>query len=538
MVPPRRPGRQHVTVEVQQQAKTPLWRNATVLKWAAQLFVLVLGTSLLVLLATRALANFENSDISFGWAWLSSPTGVQLREGIDINPDSGARALLVGIINTLRVAVSGIFVATILGTLVGVSRLSKNYIVNRIASVYIETIRNIPLLVQIFFWSALAVTLPALTADDVGEYFFKVSNKGFAFAWVFPGSGWLPWMVFVVIGFFVGRYVARRRKAYQEETGNLGHGARYWLLIVIAFGVLGWFAWPVLGFFESVFGGIESFVDGLPAIVFPIILAVAAIGTSIWWIRNFFELRRTPAGFGKMTDDDWFRVIFAGLSGLVIAVAAFVIGEFALKTVAGDTQTVAELVRTALGNLFGWLSAAFGGENIDAIAVKDATRTGGPLVFSKPAVELLGAGIPQYAPTGMLVTVPFFAIWTGVTLYTAAFIAEIVRGGVLAVEKGQTEASQALGLRRGQYLRFINLPQAFRIILPPLGNQYLNLAKNTSLGLAVAFADIVAVGFTVLNQTGQSLPVVIVWMAFFVTMSLSISSIVNYYNRKLQLVDR
>ena len=527
-----------MTVEVKQQSKTPLWRNATVLKWAAQLFVLLLGTFLLVLLAARALANFESSDISFGWEWLSSPTGVQLREGIDINPDSGARALLVGIINTLRVAVSGIFVATFLGTLVGVSRLSKNYIVSRIASVYIETIRNIPLLVQIFFWSALAVTLPALTTDDVGEYFVKVSNKGFAFAWIFPGSGWLPWMVFVVIGFFVGRFVARRRKAYQEETGNPGHGARYWLLIVIAFGILGWFAWPVLGFFESVFGGIESFVDGLPAIVFPIVLAVAAIGTAVWWIRNFFELRRTPAGFGKMTDDDWFRVIFAGVSGVIIAIAAFVIGDFALKTVAGDTQTVAELVRTGLGNLFGWLSAAFGGENIDAIAVKDATRTGGPLVFSKPAVVLLGAGIPQYAPTGMLITVPFFAIWTGVTLYTAAFIAEIVRGGVLAVEKGQTEASQALGLRRGQYLRFIILPQAFRIILPPLGNQYLNLAKNTSLGLAVAFADIVAVGFTVLNQTGQSLPVVIVWMAFFVTMSLSISAIVNYYNRKLQLVDR
>ncbi|MCL1595241.1 MAG: ABC transporter permease subunit, partial [Actinomycetia bacterium] len=169
---------------------------------------------------------------------------------------------------------------------------------------------------------------------------------------------------------------------------------------------------------------------------------------------------------------------------------------------------------------------------------KDVTRSGGPLVFSKPAVELLGAGIPQYAPTGMLITVPFFAIWTGVTLYTAAFIAEIVRGGILAVPKGQTEAAQAVGFRRGQYLRFIILPQAFRIILPPMGNQYLNLMKNTSLGLAVAFADIVAVGFTIINQTGQSLPVVIVWMAFFVTMSLLISAIVNYYNRKLQLVAR
>jgi len=527
-----------VTVQVREQQKTPLWRNATVLKWTAQLFSLVVVLAIFALLVSQALTNFANSDISFGWKWLADPTGVQIREGIDTIPDSGARALLVGIVNTMRVAISGIFAATILGTIIGVSRLSSNYIVNRIATVYIETIRNIPLLVQIFFWSALAVTLPALTAEDVGEYFIKFSNKGFAFAWIFPGTGWLPWLTFVVTGFFVGRFVARRRKAYQEETGNDGHGGRYWLLIILAFGALGWVAWPLLGFLEPIFGAIESFVDGVPPIVFPVALALVAIVGAVLWIRKFFESRRTPAGFGKMTDDDWFRVIFAGVSGIGIAIVAFVVGEFALTTVSGDVQTVAQLVRTALGNFFGWLSAAFGGEVIDVAAVEDVVRSGGPLVFSKPAVVLLGAGIPQYAKTGMLITVPYFALWTGVTLYTASFIAEIVRGGILAVAKGQSEAAQAVGLRRSQLLRFIILPQAFRIILPPLGNQYLNLFKNTSLGLAVAFADVVSVGFTLINQTGQSLPVVIVWMGFFVTGSLVISSIVNYYNRKMMLVER
>ncbi|VAW08439.1 Glutamate Aspartate transport system permease protein GltJ (TC 3.A.1.3.4) [hydrothermal vent metagenome] len=528
-----------MTVQVREQTKTPLWRNATFLKWSAQLFVLLLVIGVFALLVSQALTNFAQSDISFGWTWLSSPTGVQLREGIDINPDSGARALLVGIVNTLRVAVSGIFAATILGTLIGIGRLSSNWIVNKIATIYIETIRNVPLLVQIFFWSAIAVTLPALTADDVGEFLFKASNKGIAYAWIFPGLGWLPWLTFVIVGFFIGRYVARRRKAYQEETGNLGHGGRYWIGIIVLFGAIGWFAWPLLGFMGYVFGAIESFVDALPPIVFPIIVAIAALASAAWWIRNFFESRRTPAGFGKMTDDDWFRVIFTGFAGIAIAVGAFVIGEFAIKTVAGDTETVAELIRTGLGNFFGWLSAAFSGEVTTIVdATQGVVREGGPLVFSKPAVVLKGAGIPQFADTGMVITVPFFAIWTGVTLYTAAFIAEIVRGGILAVSKGQTEAAQAVGLRRSQYLRLIILPQAFRIILPPMGNQYLNLAKNTSLGIAVAFADIVAVGFTVLNQTGQSLPVVVIWMAFFVTMSLSISSIVNYYNRKMMLVER
>jgi general L-amino acid transport system permease protein len=528
-----------VTVQVREHQKTPLWRNATVLKWAAQLFVLVVILAIFALLVSQALTNFAESDISFGWEWMSSPTGVQLREGIDITPDSGARALLVGIVNTLRVAISGIFAATILGTLVGVGRLSNNWIINKIATVYIETIRNIPLLVQIFFWSALAVTLPSLTADDVGEYFLKVSNKGFAFAGIFPGLGWVPWLTFVIVGFFVGRYVARRRKKYQEDTGKPGHGGRFWFGIVVLFGVIGWFAWPLLGFMSHVFGAIESFVDALPPIVFPIIVALVAILGSGWWIRNFFESRRTPAGFGKMTDDDWFRVIFAAVAGIVVALLAFLVGGFALKTVSGDTQSIAELIRTAIGNFFGWFSAAFAGEVSTIVAeTQDRVREGGPLVFSKPAVELLGAGIPQYAKTGLVITVPFFAIWTGVTLYTAAFIAEIVRGGILAVAKGQTEASQALGLRRSQYLRLVILPQAFRIILPPMGNQYLNLAKNTSLGLAVAYADIVAVGFTVINQTGQSLPVVVVWMAFFVTLSLAISAIVNYYNRKMMLVER
>ena len=256
-----------MTVEVREHQRTPIWRNATVLKWTAQLVVLAGVVALFVTLGTQAAENFSKSDISFGWEWLSDPTGVAIREGIDTLPDSGARAIVVGIVNTLRVAISGIIVATILGTLIGIARLSSNWIVNKIATVYIESIRNIPLLVQIFFWSALAIGLPALTADDLGEYWFKASNKGFAFAWIFPGDGFWPWLAFVVVGFFVGRYVARRRKLHQEETGQPGHGGRYWTGIVVAFAVVGWFAWPLLSFFGPIFEAIEGFVDGLPAII-------------------------------------------------------------------------------------------------------------------------------------------------------------------------------------------------------------------------------------------------------------------------------
>lgn len=526
-----------MTVEVRGHQRTPLWRNATVLKWSAQIFVLLAVIVVFVTLAQTASANFSRSNISFGWDWLSDPTGVQIREGIDTAPDSGVRALTVGIVNTLRVAVSGIIVATILGTIIGIARLSSNWIVNRIAVVYIETIRNIPLLVQIFFWSALAIGLPELTAEDVGEYWFKASNKGFAFAWIFPDGGFWPWLIFVVVGIAIGRWVSRRRMAYQEETGNPGHGGRYALAVVLVFAVVGWFAWPILGWLEPVFDWISGLFRDVPPIVVPIVVALVSVVAAALWIRNFFESRRTPAGFGKMTDDDWFRVIFVGFVGIVVALLGFVVSGFEVRTISGETLTVAEIILDGIANFFGWLASSFSTENYNTVI--EGQRSGGPLVFEKAAVELRGgAAIPQYAETGMVLTVPFFAIWTGVTLYTAAFIAEIVRGGILAVPKGQTEAAQAVGLKRSQYLRQIILPQAFRIILPPLGNQYLNLFKNTSLGLAVAYADVVAVGTTIINQTGQSLPVVTVWMAFFLTGSLVISAIVNWFNRRMQLVER
>jgi len=515
-----------MAVAVKQQKKTPLWRNATFLKWLAQLVVLFAVLGLFVILGMQAFENFSKSGISFGFKWLTDPTGVDIREGIDTSPDSGIRALSVGAINTLRVTVSGIFAATILGTLVGIGRLSKNWIVNKVSTAYIESLRNVPLLVQIFFWSAIAITLPSLTADDIGTYWFKASNRGFAFTWVFWDGGFWPWLTFVIGGIIAGHYVSKWRHRIQEDTGKPSYPGTFRLLTILLFAVIGWFAWPLLGFMSPIWHGIADLVAKIPPIVVPVVMAVAAIALAALWIRNFFESRRTPAGFGKMTDDDWFRVIFAGVSGIVIAILAFVIGGMSVTTVAGDQVSIPELALIGLSNVFDWLGNSF-------------TNNGGtPLVFERPVIEVRGAGFVNFGTSGMIMSIPFFAIWMGVTLYTATYIAEIVRGGILAVSKGQTEAAQALGLTRAQYLRLIILPQAFRIILPPMGNQYLNLFKNTSLGIGVAFADIVAVGTTIMNQSGQSLPVVLIWMAFFVTGSLIISAIVNYYNRRMKLVER
>ena len=514
-----------MAVTVRQQEKTPLWRNAAFLKWSSQLVALAFTLAFFVLLGKQAFANFSASGTTFDLDFLTDPIGVFLREGIDTEPDSSVRALTVGAINTLRVSVTGIIAATILGTLVGIGRLSSNWIVNKAATVYIEIIRNIPLLVQIFFWQAMAIALPSLVAADIGTYWFKASNKGLTFAWVSWNGGFWPWLVFLGAGIIVGRYVSRWRHRVQEETGKESHPA-YWATgTLLVFALVGWFAWPILSFVEPILHGIASFVDSIAPIVIPIVIAVAAILVAAWWIRNFFESRRTPAGFGKITDDDWFRVIFAGVSGVTVAVLAFLVSGVSIETVSGEVLTVAELTRMGIGNFFDWLGNGF------------AADGGQPLNFSKGSVVQKG-NFAQYGDSGASMTVPFFSVWFAITLYTASFIAEIVRGGILAVSKGQTEAAQAVGLKRSQYLRLIILPQAFRIILPPVGNQYLNLFKNTSLGIGVAFAEIVAVGHTIMNQTGQTLPIVLIWMAFFLTGSLLISAVVNYYNRKMMLVER
>jgi general L-amino acid transport system permease protein len=514
------------TTEARKHKKAPIWRNGAVLKWVAQIMVLISLLLVAWLLGSRAATNFSNSGINFNFDWLSDPPGISIREGIDLTPTTGAKALVVGIINTLRIAISGIIAATILGTLIGVFRLSSNFIVNKVAAVYIETIRNIPLLVQIFFWQALIIGLTGIAETDVGDKWVHLSNKGVALAWAFPSVGFWQWLMFVIFGGIAAFLVARWRKRYQERTGKASFALTYAGITFLLFMFIGWFAHPIFGFLGGFWGAVSSFIDSLPTWLIPGLLAALVLLLAARWIWNFFAARKTPAGYGKFSDDDVFRVVFAAVGSILVALLLLWIGNQVVQTTQGSS-TVGEQLRDGLSNLFLWAETRFTGDS------------GAPIDWQRAAVELRGTGgFVQYSASGIVITPPFFAIWIGVTLYTASFIAEIVRGGILAVSKGQTEASQAVGLTRSQYLRLIILPQAFRIIMPPLGNQYLNLAKNTSLGLAVAYADIVSVGNTLINQTGQSLPVILVWMAFFLTLSLTISAIVNYYNRKLKLVER
>ncbi len=514
-----------IDVERRPRQRVPLWRNVTVLKWTAQIVFLIGIVVLGYLLVTEAAANLDDRGIDVSFDFLADPPGIAIAEGVDTRPPTGARALFVGIVNMLRVTVAGIVAATLLGIVVGVSRLSHNWIVNKVATGYIETIRNIPLLVQIIFWGVVITRLPNLSLETGGalgcaepvdgcEGWLFVSNKGVSFAWLFPGDGFWQWFTVLLIGVAAAVIAYRIRFRQKEEFGEETYALSWAFGTFFLVAVIGWFIHPIMGFLGLLWGALSDLFDSLPVIVMQAVLALIALTLAARWIKGFLDSRRTPAGLAKLTDDDYFRLGSAALLGVVGAAIAFLFAG------------VSEWLLNALRDLFDVADRKF-----------EFLGTGAPLNFSRPSLAQ-PANFANYGITGLTMSKLFFPVFVGVTLYTAAFIAEIVRGGILAISKGQTEAGLALGLHRTQLLRFIILPQAFRIILPPMGNQYLNLAKNTSLGIAVAYPEVVAVGQTLYNQTGATIPVVILWMLFYVSVSLLISAVVNWYNRRVRLVER
>lgn len=351
----------------------------------------------------NTVSNLQDARIASGFGFLGSRSGFDIGQlPIDYSSNSTyGRALLVGAVNTIIVAGCGIVAATIIGFIVGIGRLSRNYLARGLCTVYVETFRNIPPLLVILFWYFGVLSVLPLPREAIELPFGAfMSNRGLQTpSTVFEAIA-LFTLIALVVGVVASIVLARINKAHQMKTGE----RRPTL-------------WPVLGL-----------VIGLPVVVF--------IVTGL------------PVSF-----------------------------EF-----------------------------------------PEATR-----------FNLVG---------GWQVKPEFLALFLALSVYTAAFVAEIVRAGILSVSKGQTEASSALGLTRGQALRLVIIPQAFRVIIPPLTSQYLNLTKNTSLGLAVGYPELVAVGSTVLNQTGQSVEVVMVWMVVYLGLSITVATFMNWFNARMALVER
>jgi general L-amino acid transport system permease protein len=347
-------------------------------------------------LAHNAADNTAAAALASGYDFLSRPAGFDISQTlVAYGPeDTYARVFLVGALNTLLVAGLGIVSATVLGLLVGVARVSRNWIARTVATVYVEIVRNIPLPIQILVWySLMLIAPPPRQALAIGDL-VALSNRGL----------YLPWPVLSA-------------------------------------------QWPIA------LGGIAVF---------------AIVG---WLLAAWLKRQRAISGMTQGTPWGWF-VVIAG-SALMLA---------------------------GTGNPAGWSLPRFHGFDF----------TGG-LVLSPALV----------------------ALWAALAFYTAAFIGEVVRGGIVAVSAGQGEAARALGLNDGQTLRLVVLPQAFRVIVPPLASQYLNLIKNSSLAVIIGYPDLVATfGGTVLNQTGQSIECLSLVMAFYLAVSLSMSLFMNAWNAR------
>lgn len=382
--------------------KTPLWRDSR-FWWIAAQGIAVLLTAIAVLFFwTQLSQNLVRLGIRLGFDFLQSQAAFDIGETpISYQPaDNYARALLVGLVNSLRVMIAGIIFATLVGVTVGLARLSDNWLVRKLALVYVELLRNTPLLLQLLFWYfAVFLGLPKLPAYLQLPGPIYLTQQGIA----------LPWLQFT------------------PDTG-------FWLVCL---------------------GG--------------------SLGIAALW-------------------QAW------------------------------DHRRGASLIPKGL-KFLGLLTTA--------IAIALATARNQFLVLDLP--QLVDNSSLQ---GGLRLSPEFAALLLGLTFYTATFIAEIVRGGVQSVPRGQWEAAKALGLNGGATLRWVIVPQALRAIVPSLGNQCLNLAKNSSLAIAVGYPDLYAVASTTFNQTGRAVEVMVLIMVTYLSISLVISALINLYNRSVQLVER
>jgi general L-amino acid transport system permease protein len=375
-------------------------QQVTGLIW--QIVVVGIAVAAVAWLWSNALHNLSVRRISTGFAFLGREAGMPIDDTwIAYSPkNTYLRAFIVGVVNTLRVAAIGIVLATVLGTLIGIAKLSSNWLLSRLASIYVEVLRDVPLLLQLLFWYVLMQGLPAARAAWKPIEGVFLSNRGLILPSI-PIEEANLWVIAAAVAGLIALYLLRRRLiAQQMVDGRTRHVWPYALALVI----------------------------GFPALV------SLALGAS--WTIALPELR----GFN-----------FVG--GLTLA--------------------------------------------------------------------------PEY-----------FALLIALVTYTSAFIAEIVRSGIQAVPRGQWDAAQALGLRRSFVLQRIVLPQALRVIIPPMTSQYLNLTKNSSLAVAVGYQDIVSIANTTLNQTGQAIEAIALIMLVFLTISLGISLFMNWYNARIALVER
>jgi general L-amino acid transport system permease protein len=429
-----------------------------------------------------AISNSAGSPLT--WNYLGQTAGFEISEGPVFRPEeSYFRAFLVGLANTLRVSLVGIILATLLGVLTGIARVSNNWLLNKIAQVYIEVFRSTPLLVQLLFWyfGVIAALPDVAAATDLGGLGF-LSNRGIFLTWPYLSHTGTPWLWWLLGGIAAGVLAAWLRRRAKARQGIPGGGSLLGLLVFAVVALVG---------FVYVSGS-----AGLPD-------------------TTAYELRRGDRGT-LYVDANANRQYDAGVDG-----------------------TLAYVPITLLDGDGAVLGAEYTDGNGD-FRFFDLPAEGASLIWTTPPPVVVSEPLRQgfNFRGGLSLTPEFAALLLGLVMYTGAFIAEIVRAGITAVPKGQWEASRAVGLSTGKILQMIVLPQALRVIIPPLTSQYLNLIKNSSLAIAIGYPDLFYVARIIVNQSGAEVQTILIVMATYLSISLLVSALMNWYNQRVAIVER
>jgi len=390
--------------EEHQKTTIPFWRDERILKILGQIAFVLLVLFVGSLIYQNMRAGLARQGITLSYSFFNGVSGFDLAESVfpyDRN-STYRQAFIAGLVNTLSVGIVGIIFATIFGVILGVARLSTNFIINRMAAFYLELIRNLSLLVFLIFWYlGVFLKLPRVREAVIWPGDIIWTNRGVGIPWGLPTASFPTFRLILIIGLILAVIVFFALRAYSQRTGRA----------------------PL---------------------------------TVLWTLLTF----------------------------IIIA-------------------------------LIGWIVLPEKPLTLDLPFIKGLNMSGGKVLSPE-----------------------FMALTSGLVLYTAAFIGEVVRAGIQSVSKGQVEASRALGLNGFQTLRLIIFPQALRVIIPPLTSQYLNLVKNSSLAIAVGYPDVFSVSNTIQNQTGRSVEMIALVMTTYLILSLLTSFLMNWYNQRIKLVER
>ncbi len=592
-------------------ARIPFYRNVKTIGLLAQIVFVVVVVAAMYIVYHNVSTALRASDIPADFSFLGNRAGVPIAESvIRYSPnDSYGRAFVIGVLNTLKVALVGVVAATLLGILIGVMRLSRNFMLRQIATVYVETLRNTPLAVQIVFWyTAILTPLPPRILNAVmAPGGILLSNQGIALPWAYPTHHFpamLPVLALALVAGLGTWWWWRRRLIRADRPGSAAGPGWLALLLVL---LIGYFAVgraplpaDVTTSFRAASGVVTAFRDldgngtrgpNEPTVPYVKIDARVPDGQLQVQTQDLVESRRLVYSTFRFpilrpSDAAKFEVAFADPAKAAAQDLHLAFKRFPSRGVvyqdrnhngafdAGEEiDTAAEkprgfnesLVLTATDFHWRLVTDRYGEARIprfEAEAAAGGSVSGGTNIspaqlFSQPTatsqatlkadftlqkVRPLVWSVPRVPIStyvgGIELTTNYLALLIALIVYTASFMAEIVRGGLQAVAKGQTEAAKALGLSDGQTFRLIVFPQALRIILPPMISQYLNLTKNSSLAPLAAYAELFAISVIIANQTGASVPVTLMLIAAYVVISLAFAFVLNIVNARMALVER